>query len=356
MNKPAVTTCAQRGYIMLGLLLIMVIGGSSLVLAGLGNRQSVYQQQQQELHAQMMEAKATLLAYAANSAALNGGTRGPGFFPCPDTDNDGQPQATCNSPAIPTAGPIGRLPEYQDFSGSLFRFNDTYAGVDQQFWYVVGPRYVYDTATTSYRRSRLRTSTTYAAPYWLQLDDTSEYVALLIAPGEALASQDRVAGPTTIANYLEGNNGSDGFNFHTNDGNGDTNTFNDQIVGITYDEYMVVVGAAVARRIKTEIDAYALANDGIYPPDSGALESTSCSSTLGTTFSDLFDSQEVWLRDRSVNNGNNSERWSCPYSTYWNKTSTDPDTGVGELMFNGCANLKFTLTYNGGIVREGDGC
>lgn len=339
---------------MLALLLMMVIGGSSLVLAGLGNRQSAYLLRQQEVHEQLAAAKAALLAYAANSASLNAGTRGAGFFPCPDTNNDGLPEATCNSSTTPTAALIGRLPAYQDFSGSLFRFNDTYAGIDQQFWYAVGPRYLYDTATSANRRSRQRTSPTYASSYWLTLDGTSEYVALIIAPGEALAAQDRVAGPTAVANYLEGNNGSSGFNFFTTDGNGDPDTFNDLVIGITYDEYMVAVGATIARRVKTVVDAYALANSGSYPSDSGSINSTSCSTSSGTTFSNLFDSQEVWLRDASSSsNGNNNERWACPSGIYWNRLSA---TNTAELKFNGCSNIKFTLTYGGGIVRSGSSC
>lgn len=347
-----VNRTAQQGYMLLAILLILVIGGSSVVLAGLGNRQSTWLKQQEEVRRQLVEAKAALLAYAANSAALNAGARGPGFFPCPDTDNDGDPETACNS----NSALLGRLPEFQDFSGTLFRFNDKYADVDQQFWYAVGPRYVYDTATTTNRRSRLRTSSSYAASFWLRLDGTSEYVALIIAPGEALDGQDRASGPTSYGNYLDGSNGDDGFNFYTSDSS-NPSLFNDQVIGITWDEYMVAVGATVAREVKTVIDFYALTNSSTYPPDSGSLNSTSCSSTSGTTFSNRFDSSAVWLRDASAStNGNNNERWSCPSGMFWNRTSSSSASGVGELKFNGCSNLTFTLTYGGGIVRTGNGC
>ena len=351
------STGREDGYIMIALLLIMVVGGSSFVLAGLSNRQSAYLAQQKELHIQMEEAKAALLAYAANSSNLYSDARGPGFFPCPDTDKDGQPQATCNS----NTARIGRLPEYENFSGTYFRFNDTYKGTDQQFWYVVGPRYVYDTATASNRRSRNRTSTSLSAAtsYRLKLDGTTGYVAFIIAPGEALGTQDRATGATSYANYLDGNNGDNGFDFYTSDSTS-PELFNDQILGITLDEYMVAVGAAVARDMKTVIDAYAanpLTGNGSYPSDSGSLTSTSCpTSSSGTTFSNLFDAQHVWLRDgygTSAGNGNNNERWSCPSGVYWNRLSV---TSTGELKFNGCTNLKFTMTYGGGIVRSGNGC
>ncbi len=334
----------QKGVIFLALILVMFVTGGTLALSALNNRQSTEIAAQSELHYQMAAAKAALLAYAASSARLNSDLRGPGFFPCPDTDNDGLPQSTCNS----NIALVGRLPQYEDFSGSRFPFNDTYANVDRQFWYVVGPRYVYHTTTAGNRRSRLRTnaiSTLYAAAYWLTLDGTPEYVALIIAPGDELTTQTRSTGATSYANYLDGQNGASGFNYFTSYSS-NPELFNDQVIGITLDEYIKTVGAVIAGEIKETIDIYAAANADAYPVDSGSLTSTSCpSSTTGTTFSNLFDSGHVWLRDASISpNGNNNERWSCASGVYWDRHTSLLNTG--DLKFNGCTNLSFTLKYD----------
>lgn len=348
MKISTTNKASQQGVIFLALVLVLFVAGSTVAISALNNRQSRELEERTEVRYQMGLAKAALLSYAANSAQLYNDARGPGFFPCPDTDNDGESEGACNS----NTAQLGRLPEYEGFPDRRFYINDTYADVDGQFWYVVAPRYVYDTATTTNRRSRLRTAATYASPYWLNLDGKSEYVALIIAPGNELTTQSRRAGPTNYANYLDGLNGASGFNYYTSyDSNPEL--FNDEVIGITLDEYMLYVGTAVAREVKAVIDVFANANSGLYPADSGSINSTSCSSFSGTTFSNLFDNQALWLRDNSVNNGNNNERWSCPSGMWWNR---DASNTAGVLKFNGCNNLSFAFTVGGGITRTGTGC
>ena len=359
----------QRGYLLLALLLVVVLAGSSFVLGTFGNRQTAFVESQKEIHRQMEIAKSNLLAYAANSATLYADARGPGFFPCPDANNDGQPETTCNCPDSNADGVfdttctsdapiIGRLPEYQDFSGKNFDFNDYYSGLDQQFWLVVGPRYIYHSSTTSKRRSNARTYSkspsnynSTASSYWLNLDGTTKYVALIVAPGEALDTQDRSTNPLSYSEYLDGQNGSNGFNFYSTY-TSDPSAFNDQILGITLDEYMVAVGTAVATRIKTYLDQYRVSN-GSYPPDNGGSSdynpSSSCSST---TYSNWFDSKPTWLRDTS--NSTSGERWSCRYGTYWDRSTSN--TSSGTLIFNGCPGIVFTLTYGSPLTRSGRSC
>ncbi|MEY4641595.1 MAG: hypothetical protein RLZZ227_1589 [Pseudomonadota bacterium] len=352
MKTSTTSKASQQGVIFLALVLVLFVAGSTVAISALNNRQSRELQERAEVRYQMGLAKAALLSYAASSAQLYDNERGPGFFPCPDTGNDGEPEGGCNS----NTAVLGRLPEYQVLPDNRrFYINDTYANVDGQFWYVVAPRYVYDTATTTNRRSRLRTAATYAAPYWLNLDGKSEYVALIIAPGNELTTQSRRTGPTNYANYLDGLNGASGFNYYTSyDSNPEL--FNDEVIGITLDEYMLHVGTAVAREVKAVIDVFAAGSFGAYPGDSGAINSVSCSAFTGTTFSNLFDNQAAWLRDNSLNNnGNNNERWSCPSGMWWNRDAS-PNTGVGVLKLNGCDNLSFTLTFGGGITRTGTRC
>jgi hypothetical protein len=118
----------QRGVIFLALVLVLFVTGSTLMLGAVNNRQSTTLAQQAELHYQMEQAKTALLAHAASTAGLYNNARGPGFFPCPDTDNDGAAESACNVDDLDNAQ-LGRLPEYDDNSGTTFRFNDAYAGM-----------------------------------------------------------------------------------------------------------------------------------------------------------------------------------------------------------------------------------
>jgi hypothetical protein len=327
---------------MLALVLVVFVSGSSLLLGALNNRQNAALLQQTELRYQMEQAKTALLAYAASSAQFSSHATGPGFFPCPDTDNDGQPQSTCDS----DSALLGRLPEYADIAGSRFGFNAEYAGIDRQFWYAVGPRYVYHSTTSTKRTSRSRVSTVSneAVPYRLFLDGQSGYVAFIIAPGEELDTQDRGTGSNNYTDYLDGLNGASGFNYYTSYSS-NPGQFNDRILGITLDEYMVYVGTAVAREMKPVVDAYYTAQ-GKYP----------YWSLFSSYFRNQFDDEHLWLRtDTSGTWVGNGERWSS-LGVIWSPASSYASTGT--LTFNGCTGLSFTFTYGvaDGVVRSGSGC
>ena len=362
----------QRGVIFLALVMVLVIAGSAFTLGALNNRQTTELAREREVQYQMEQAKAALLAYAANHAELWSNARGPGFFPCPDTDDpdadpDGTPNYTgtlslqeCIASDFPL---IGRLPQMEEIGTTTFRFNDAYADVDRQFWYVVSPRYLYS-STSSNRRAYKRvyvdddTAFSYASDYWLTLDDDDnpQYVALIIAPGEELDTQDRSTGQTDYSNYLDGQNGGAGFNFYTSY-SANPELFNDKILGITFEGWMEYVLPKVAREVKVRLDSYYEQSALIpkrYPPDSGDPTATSCS---GTTFSNMFDgdsygSTAVWLRDNST--GNNGERWSCLYSMHWNRGGSPYTTG--DLKFYGCPGLTFTMEYGEEPVRAGEDC
>jgi hypothetical protein len=362
----------QEGMIFLALMLVLFVAGGSVAISALNNRQAASIAKAKEVHYQMEAAKTALLVYAANYAKFYSDARGPGFFPCPDTDDpdadpDGEPnytgtpslqECTYDTPAI------GRLPQLEELTSLTFRFNNAFADIDEQFWYVVAPRYVYSN-TTANRRSYTRTYTgpdtlfDYASDYWLTLDGTSQYVALIIAPGEELETQNRAAGQTNYANYLDGQNGSS-FNFYTSYASNPA-LFNDQILGITLDEYMAYVGIAVAREVKVRLDSYYTQyafTPKRYPSDSGSasVTSTTCSTS---TFGNLFDgttygTANIWLRDST--SGNNGERWGCTHGMYWNRDAS-PDYDQGSLIFNGCPNMYFRIDYTtSNIDRIGDSC
>jgi len=332
------TERSHSGFALLLMLLLMFVGGSSVLLGTLNNRQSIFQGQQEEVAYQLQQAKASLLAYAAASAQLSGNAMGPGFFPCPDMDSsDGTPVSanSCDSD-LPL---LGRLPEYALHSGSRFTFNNSYSGIDQQFWLVVAPRYVYhSTNSASQRRSNRRTSktATYAAPLRLRLDGQGTYVAFLIAPGEAVDTQDRLEGPDDFSNYLDGGNGSSGFDYFSSHA-ANPAQFNDLIIGINLDEYMQAVGGVVANAIMAGLESYHNLN-GFLP----------VSSTSGnTSFEIVFNSALPWLRRNTLGNG---ERWAdTPNNVSWIRSSLDDDQGT--LTFGGYPDLCWYLNKDNNTVH-----
>ena len=358
----------QHGVILLLLMLVLFVAGSSVVIGALNNRQTAEMARTREVRHQLERAKAELLAYAANYASFHDDTRGPGFFPCPDTDvpandPDGLPNYTGNNPVLQectySTAAIGRLPRQEVFDDLRYRFNATYADIDEQFWYVAAPNYLYSATATnrrSYYRTYWDTSQPIASPRWLTLDGDTRYVALIIAPGEALSTQDRVASPASHENYLDGLNGGDGYNFYTSYAN-NPDLFNDQVIGITLDEYMIHVGTAVAREVKEGMDAYYTqyaGNSKRYPADALAvtpnMNSNSCSTS---TLSNLFDDGLTWLRDNS--SSETGERWSCKESMHWDRDSR-PNRNRGYLTFSGCPNIRFRIIYGQPVKREGDSC
>ncbi len=350
----------QRGAIFLALVLVMFVTGSTMLLGALNNRQTAWLSQQTELHRQMEIAKANLLSYLANSNAFfadSATVQGPGFFPCPDTDNDaeGLPNSPCDptSTTLPTcytntlrpAPSVGRLPRYVESGSHRMEISDYYEDSNLQFWYVVSPRYVYHSTSLTSRRSRLRTSTSTSisipAPpcMRLYLNDNPGYVAFIIAPGEELSTQNRLGNPTLYTNYLDGQNGATNYYYYTRY-ESNPELFNDQIIGITLAEYVIAIGMRVALESKQEIDTYHVTN-GFYP---------TTSTNFRNELNDIIaPTDHVWLLP-SASTGYNGERWSTDTSYTWLTNDS------ARINFSGCTGITFTLTYPDGIDVDGDSC
>lgn len=352
-------------------MLLLVVAGSTLALSALNSRPGPQIQRQRDVHLQLQRARDALLAYAAHSAALHANSRGPGFLPCPvttlsDPDGDGivvdNSTTDCAGYDSVTTPLIGRLPLAIDAAGTRYELTAYDRGIDQQFWYAVGNRYVAISPATApntpLRSAVLRTSATLAdaTSVRLSLDGTVGYVALIIAPGDALDQQNRPAAPDDHEQYLDQING-DGYGFISRFP-ANPAAFNDQLLGITLDEYMRAVGLPVMTAIKQQLDAYYPGNGNRYPASPGytnfPLEPAEASSQ--TEFLAIFASipatAPVWLRSSvaSPPAQGNGENWS-DFSYY-----LQVNDSRAQLAFAGCAGMVYTLDYAGGITRSGDTC
>jgi hypothetical protein len=131
---------AQSGYVLVIMLLaLMAMGG--VVLAGFTHevRQDAEQSRYDYNQRILEEAKQALLIYAFNYPTNNPG-RGPGRFPCPDTNNDGLPDPSSN--CINGTAIVGRFPSLDPdlnlYSDLNLRRSDA-SGED--LWYAVSSSY-----------------------------------------------------------------------------------------------------------------------------------------------------------------------------------------------------------------------
>jgi hypothetical protein len=329
------------------------------MLTAASNRQSATSRDQQELSYQMAQAKAALLAYAANTPALYADAIGPGYLPCPDADNSGLPDATTAdeedpSALCPSGLSLGRLPEYVMTANGRFDLNSHYANLDEQFWYAVSPQHL----RTSFNTAAVnKTSTSYSR---LTLDSSSQIAALIIAPGEALETQNRADNTLLSSNYLDGTNGSSATNYISQYA-ANPALFNDKVVAITHSELMQVTGHAAATRLKQELDAVYAANGNDYPDcliyNWAGTDYYLCS-YLAANFTNAW--QGGWIT------AENWDSYSATYTHYGtqyrnlNRTLyvRNPTTfsNTPYVRFSGCLNMNFVLYHDSGIVRSGNAC
>jgi type II secretory pathway pseudopilin PulG len=249
---------SQQGAALLILMLALFSVTMAVLLRGLNNR-TAQLERQAATTAALMQAKEALIGYAV----VHPSAAGPGHLPCPDTSPpafaaDGSPQPPYGQPNTPCGpGAIGRLPH--TLPGAAFHA-DFGSAIDQQFWYAVGNPFLENPAAGVDNTL----NTTVTAP--LSVDGRANIAAVLIAPGPALAGQNRPG--TNPADYLEGVNSS-GPDF-SGSPTSSPDTFNDLVVAIDRTEILTPVTARVAEEIRQHLDNYHATN-GAYPADQASF-------------------------------------------------------------------------------------
>lgn len=298
-----ITACArQRGAVIILFFLAIFLSGATVVLSALNNRSSNIARGV-EAQVAMEEAKEALLSYALMYSKEYAGS-GPGRLPCVDTDNDGL--ANCAAPQL------GRLPEEVILpSGVRFPLNDAGAGIDEQLWYALTPAFRTDVVALN--------STTAGT---LSLDGEAAVVAVLIAPGIALAGQVR---PDVLASaYLEDVNAA-GASFVTSSA---LANFNDRVLPIRRAELISMVVPRVAQELKVILDANRPLIGNTYPADLTAF---------------LAAMTPGWLM---------TNNWHTSVETY--TLTTPPD--IASFKFLNCA-ITFTINFAAGtVVRSQASC
>ncbi len=231
----------QQGAVILTLMLVVLSASSFVVIKAL-NANTVRRAQVDLTTKQaLMEAKSALMGYAiAYHATTPTLGKGPGHLPCPDHDAAG---TQGSSDAVPDCT-VASSNETGRFPWRTLGMHELLDGSGAPLWYAVSNGH------RAMANPPLNSETAGA----LQVDAATDVVAVIIAPGAALAGQYRdTANEYDAADFLEDENASVGDNTFVSIASDD---FNDVIVRITRGELMAAVERTVLNEVAAALDNY----------------------------------------------------------------------------------------------------
>ncbi len=231
---------------MIAILALVALMSAYLIANALNATGSGLEREQRSMNA-LREAKAALIAYAANEQwqKYKGQvTDQPGALPCPDTNNTGASAGVCSG----AANRIGRLPWITIGSRDLTDESG------ERLWYAVSSDFYKDSGhVINSDTPGLLTVTGVAS--------ATSVVAIVFAPGVPVQDpllpgqlQDRSgANANRPESYLEGLTAVSPNYLYNIPSTSPTNTFNDRLLTITQAELMAAVEPVVAARIGRDV-------------------------------------------------------------------------------------------------------
>ncbi len=232
----------QTGAALLLFILLLVLGASTLLVSKL-NKASIRSYWENYTGLRLAEAKQALLGRSASD------NNRPGSLPCPDTDGDGSAELFAGD----------QCPSYTGFfPWRTLDIEELRDGTGSPIWYSLQPT-LRDHNNAQPINSEILGELTLdndAGTGW------TDIVAVIIAPGEAFSSQDRLTAPLAIGSYLEDSNSDGDQDFLTMTASGE---FNDTVIAITRQELMTVTEKRVLGEITNSLNDYYFANGGGYP-------------------------------------------------------------------------------------------
>ena len=238
----------ESGAALLAFMLVLITAVSFLLVSKL-NANIQIAAGEEETRTALNQAKQALIGYAISYPDTINSIDGPGYLPCPDTDNDGDAEGNCSSAGNTT---IGRLP-YETLE--LFELNDASG---QRFWYAISENFRYGANKTIPLNNESPSNAL------LSVNGSNDIVAVIIAPGAPVGAQSRDPNDNVmvneIQNYLEDDNNDLDVSFVTT-ANGD---FNDVVAVITRDELMHAIEKRVLGEVSMMLTGYRSIH-GAYP-------------------------------------------------------------------------------------------
>ena len=247
----------ERGFAMIAIISLIALMSTYLIAYALSRTgaELSHEREQRSMNA-LRQAKAALIAYAASEqwqlykCSSPPCRFQPGALPCPDRNNDGNPDHDGSSQGICSNAlmRIGRLP------WKTLGVDDLRDASGERLWYALSSNFRKLAGTTVINSDTQGLLTvTGTAP-------ANNVVAIVFAPGAAIQSQIRPFDSSNPAHnnpasYLEGfTAGVNNYTFTTNAMPSDT--FNDRLLVITQADLMSAVEPVVAARIQRDIKPY----------------------------------------------------------------------------------------------------
>ena len=237
----------QQGAVLLLLVLVLLTGSTFTLLVKLNSDTNFYIRHNNQTQKSLRLAKQALIGYAINFPEIDnkpGETdpiEGPGYFLCPDINNDGGAGGSCSFLGKTT---IGRLPyktlevaELTDSSGA-------------RLWYAL---------SDNFRNNPALEPLNSETEGQLRVDGRADIVAVVIAPGAPVGDQVRDPGETDIeieiGNYLESDNNDLDLDFISADP-ANPAAFNDSLIIITRRELMQIIEKRVLSEVEDQLKNY----------------------------------------------------------------------------------------------------
>lgn len=289
----------QRGATLLLALLFVVLGLATLVTLR-ADRRGPEMAAERKTALALAQAKEALLGNSATNGIATTSDQNPGRLPCPDTDNDGDAEGlSCASKYV------GRFP------WKTLDVGDLRDAAAERLWYVVDLAFFDDGSAMN--SAMMPTLAVNGNPV----------VAVIVAPGSALAGQQRdTANQNNLASYLESYVNATTINL-----NQPSAIYNDRILTITARELFTVVTQRMVREFvkKPEVNVSPYPSSQPLPPPPST-------------------SPDVWF----------DNQWNT-VATYFPTPSTNATQFT--LQFTNCASL-FTVTRSGtsNIITRDVGC
>ncbi|MEM7376750.1 MAG: hypothetical protein AAF460_04510 [Pseudomonadota bacterium] len=229
----------RGGVAVLVLALLGLLSLASLV-AWQGRPQAVHDD---GVTQRLMQARSALIEYAVSYPQnYHSASSGPGKFPCPDSNGDGNSGPRC--PALA----VGLLP--RDFATSLGAIQElqreTSTATEPLWWVVAAAHRNRPAPSGSPSHAMVLNSDTVPL---LTLDYRDDVIGLVIAPGPALAGQTRASGTLRLEDYLEGENADGDADFSRSAGN-------DRVVAIRWHDVMPLVERQAVAAVRAAVLRY----------------------------------------------------------------------------------------------------
>jgi len=245
---------SESGAALLLLMLVIIVGASFILVSSLNTNLRQYDRQGKTA-VTLSDAKAALITYALTYPENVNPDDGPGYLPCPDRTDPINGTASLIGSAG-TSCSLGGGTIIGRFPWKTLNTSDLRDHTGERLWYAVSENFKNNPKILPYLNSD--------SPGTISVDGVDDIVAVIIAPGSPVATQDRdITNAATLinaANYLEGGNES-GFDTYTSRATGE---FNDQVIYITRQELMDSVEQRVVNRVRGVLQDY-YTTYGAYP-------------------------------------------------------------------------------------------